>query len=192
MRTNYTCYTYKYPWPCIFNLTQILMSVTRKTTQMLWVSDPDVSVAVTTPALAPLAELAAPTQLLSLQSPPRSKQAWSSHRGGLGSSPSCWDAEVFLHCKVTSEAQGKASVKLLISHSLCSLRGRGKEDTACCCLQQGRWGFFWLWTFSLFTLEFATRERSEMGTSQSGTCAKVGKKWQWLRSSGNQQYREFI
>lgn len=86
MRTNYTCCTYKYPWPCIFNLTQILMAVTRKTTQMLWVSDPDVLVAVTTPVLTLLAALAAPTQLLWLYSPQRSKQAWSSRGRVLGSS----------------------------------------------------------------------------------------------------------
>lgn len=32
--------------------------------------------------------------------------------------------------------------------------------------------------FSLFTLEHATWDRTEMRTSQSGTCGKVGRKWQ--------------
>lgn len=49
------------------------MSVTGETTQMLWVSDPDVLVAVTTPVLTLLAAQAAPTQLLSLHSPQRSE-----------------------------------------------------------------------------------------------------------------------
>jgi len=50
------------------------MPVARKATQMLWVSDPDVSVAVTTPVLTPLGTPAAPAQWLSVLSPSRSKQ----------------------------------------------------------------------------------------------------------------------
>lgn len=135
IKTNYACYTCKHPWPRVFNLTQILMSGTRRITQTLWVSGLDVLAAVTTPVLTPLAVLAAPTQLLSLHSPQRSSWAWSSHRGGLGSSLS----RLQRFFSITSEAQGRAWVKLLIFYSLCSLKSRGKKDTACCCLQESRW-----------------------------------------------------
>lgn len=183
VKTNYTCYTCKHPWPRIFNLTQILMSGTRRITQMLWVSGLDVLAAVTTPVLTLLAALAAPTQLLSLHSPLRSKRAC--HRGGLGSSLS----RMQKFFSITSEAQERAWVKLLIFYSPCSLKSRGKKDTACC-LQESRWVILALDFFSV-TLGFATWEGSEVETSQLGTCAKVGKKGQWL-SFGSQQYREFI
>lgn len=52
------------------------------------------------------------------------------------------DAEVYLHCRVTSEAEGKAWVKLLIFYFLCSLKSRGKKDIVWCCLEQSKWSFF--------------------------------------------------
>lgn len=63
---------------------------------MLWVSDPDVLVAVTTPVLTLLAAQVAPTQLLLLHSPQRSKQAWSSHGRALGSSLSMMQKFIFI------------------------------------------------------------------------------------------------
>lgn len=82
------------------------MSVTRKTTQMLWVPDPDVLVSVTTPVLTLLAALAAPTQLLLLHGPQRSKQAWSSRSRGLGSSLNRMQ-RLFSVAKLPQELEGK-------------------------------------------------------------------------------------
>lgn len=82
------------------------MSVTRETTQMLWVSDPDVLVAVTAPVLTLLAAQAAPTRLLSLHSPQRSKQAWFSRGRALGSSLSIMQRFIFI-AKFPQKLRGK-------------------------------------------------------------------------------------
>lgn len=82
------------------------MSVTGETTQMLWVSDPDVLVAATTPVLTLLAAQAAPTQLLSLHSPQRSKQAHSSCGKALGSSLTVMQRFIFI-ANLPQKCRGK-------------------------------------------------------------------------------------